>query len=100
MHKHTPGPWAIDHARGRTYILAEHRAQVALVGSENMLADDSSAAANAALIASAPDLLQALHAVSADLLDLLSQRMSPEMAQALPSLDEARAAIAKATGEA
>lgn len=33
------------------------------MGSENMLADDSSAAANAHLIAAAPDLLEALQAL-------------------------------------
>ena len=91
LNTHTPGPWAIEAApNGYTYIRAEHRAEIALVGSENMLADDSSAASNAMLIAAAPDLLEALR-------DLVEAVEDPE-ASSLMRLNAARDAIAKATG--
>lgn len=62
----TPGPWRVDDApNGHSYIRGEHRVEIARMGSENMLADDSSARANARLVAAAPGLLaclQLLHA--------------------------------------
>ena len=90
--KHTPGPWAIRRARGHVYIRAEHDAEVARMGGENVLADDSSAAANARLIAAAPELLEALR-------DLVSAEGLPAGYANRKLLTEAaQAAIVKATG--
>jgi hypothetical protein len=61
---YTRAPWrAVNAPNGHTYILDRHDAQIARVGGENMLADDSSAADNASILAEAPamfDILQAL----------------------------------------
>ena len=90
---HTPGPWAVEAApNGYTYIRAKHRAEIALVGSENMLADDSSAASNALLIAAAPDLLAALQAVASQL------RLYGEVKSGRAIEDIVNDAINKATG--
>ena len=82
MSKHTPGPWHIDpikaHANGNRRIIAEQCTPVAVVP-EHLAAD-------ARLIAAAPDLLEALTKAATML---------------HPDLDEykaVRAAIAKATG--
>lgn len=84
---HTPGPWAIDAApNGYSYIRAEHRAEIALVGSENMLADDSSAAANARLIAAAPDMLrvlQLIHANAAESPEWIRSRIDAVLAKTI-----------------
>lgn len=83
--QHTPGPWAVDAApNGHQFIVAEHRADICRMGSENMLADDSSAAANARLIAAAPELLAVLEHV-------LDRATMPGFLR-----DQVRAAIAKA----
>jgi hypothetical protein len=50
--KHTPGPWTIDGAHSGSEIIAEHGDIVAFVYEDN--------AANAALIAAAPDMYAAL----------------------------------------
>ena len=55
---HTAGPWHVRAApNGQVYILCPNYGEIACMGSENQLADDSSAAANARLIVAAPDLL-------------------------------------------
>jgi hypothetical protein len=87
MSKHTPGPWkAVQYKTGFTYIVAEHDAHICRMGSENQLADDSSAASNAALIASSPDLLETLKAV-------LDRATMPGFL-----IDRVKAAINKAEG--
>lgn len=88
---HTPGPWTIRASDGAIVRHADQRTIVAPGGA--MLTQD------AALAAAAPDLLDALRAVAGDLLDVLSQRMDPKLAEQLPSLESARAIIAKATKE-
>lgn len=92
---HTPGPWTFvesDDARIPDRIIGPNDAPVARgsIGTNR---------ADAVLIAAAPDLLDALQAVAGDLLDVLSQRMDPKLAEQLPSLEMARAVIAKATRE-
>lgn len=101
---HTPGPWRVAPFApvngvtlsidddfgldgGRDYSLAEVTH-----------GDPDELRANAALVASAPDLLDALRAVSDDLVALLAQRMPREVAEQLTSLEAARAAIARAEG--
>ena len=83
--KHTPGPWYIDpikaHATGNRRIMAEQCTPVAVVP-EHLAAD-------ARLIAAAPDLLDALLMVLDD----------PDALDGRPRTYEyVRAAIAKATG--
>ncbi len=84
--KHTPGPWYIDpikaHANGNRRIMAGQCTPVAVVP-EHLAAD-------ARLIAAAPDLLDALLMVLDDP-NALDGR--------LRTYEYVRAAIAKATGE-
>lgn len=98
--KHTPGPWRIDpikaHANGNRRIMAEQCTTVAVVP-EHLAAD-------ARLIAAAPDLLEALK----DLLDEAEwlrreyshdrERDGWDALEEDPCFTVARAAIAKATG--
>ena len=91
MSKHTPGPWHIDpikvHANGNRRIMAEQCTPVAVVP-EHLAADSR-------LIAAAPDLLGALQVMLRDYTavhDIGDVEMQPAIYQA-------RAAIAKATGD-
>jgi hypothetical protein len=90
--KHTSGPWAIRDddedgvvsiVGGSGIVLARVRTATAEPGDEN-----------ARLIAAAPDLLKALQ----DLIDMdVAYQRGPKVEQAV---ENARAAIARATGEA
>ncbi len=64
--KHTPGPWAICAANGQAHYCSSHHRLISAKEWEN-LADvivvDEESAANAALIAAAPELLEALQAI-------------------------------------
>ena len=87
--KHTPGPWITD-SKERTdtarYIMAAARPfphTIARIDLTNRAEDE----ANAALIAAAPELLEALEAL-----------ISPVGVVMLHDLDRARAAIAKVRG--
>lgn len=92
-HKHTPGPWRVDpHHRfdvqtedGRLEISTTHEG--VLVG--GIKPDRLEQAANARLIAAAPDLLEALEAVSN------GYCCGHDLSLAI---NEVQAAIAKATG--
>ena len=123
--RHTPGPWAIQHQEGHPYIVADQGKswKNPLVCSlyEDVTPSDSvtigpwleaneNAEANARLIAAAPDLLAALKLVMQCAGDIAS---APDglLEMALDDGDEetrrqanaflvARAAIAKATGDA
>ena len=92
--KHTPGPWYIDpikaHANGNRRIMAEQCTPVAVVP-EHLAAD-------ARLIAAAPDLLDVVKEVNAELERLNDFRGFVSMRQ-MRIMEKARAAIAKATGE-
>ena len=101
---HTPGPWIICDTDGQTpHIVAEHGKQwknpticnfyddvtpwdSVTIGSWYEQTENHKA--NARLIAAAPDLLAALQSLINDQRDA-----------SLPVLSQARAAIAKATGE-
>ena len=87
--KHTPGPWTTD-SKERTdtarYIMAAARPfphTIARIDLVNRAEDE----ANAALMAAAPELLEALEAL-----------ISPVGVVMLHDLDRARAAIAKVRG--
>lgn len=88
--KHTPGPWTAEeppHRCGLPYVPVVATTMIARVYS-TCYGDDAQAAANAQLIAAAPELLAALERVLADV--------------PCDGLDDweiqARAAIAKAKG--
>lgn len=90
MNKHTPGPWHIDpikaHANGNRRIMAEQCTPIAVVPEQ--------LAADARLIAAAPDLLDALNAALDEIDRLYAEGYDePEWAA------QARAAVAKAAGD-
>ena len=97
MSKHTPGPWRVfEHSWSDTSVLAEgfdHAVCLLDINhatEESQASDEALMAANARLIAAAPDLLEALqHAI--DWLDAAG------IAETMPVQVQARAAIAKAT---
>lgn len=107
MSAHTPGPWGLaQYAKGVALPIPfiEHKTiavfsdgarQGDVAYMQHGLWGDDQALANARLIASAPDLLEALRA----LVDLQEANEASET-KALDFWDHARAAIAKATGEA
>ena len=97
--KHTPGPWYIDpikaHANGNQRIMAGQCTPVAVVP-EHLAAD-------ARLIAAAPDLLEALKEATSALewrWERVANRAAPVHETAIQeAYNQARAAIAKATEE-
>lgn len=89
MDKHTPGPWEVDSHRD---VLSANGRVVAVTPAYKAATAIEKARNNARLIAAAPDLLRELEKVLGWLVvydDLVSYH----------GIDEARAAIAKATGE-
>jgi hypothetical protein len=92
MSKHTPGPWVADiKADGFTEVWNNDYSM--FIAKRHPMNDRDEAKANAALIASAPDLLESLEQVA----DYLSSGV-PVYAGSLLH-EEIRAAIAKARGE-
>jgi hypothetical protein len=89
-HKHTPGPWACTYTSNyaHDYRLTQPNGQPLPVNAEAN--NRSEQRANARLIAAAPDILKALE----DVLMVFSEEYSDS-----PTLERARAAIAKATQE-
>ena len=98
--KHTPGPWEAVIQPGCHAVIASLSGgpkAVAIIG--NNTPDDGNEPmrfANARLIAGAPDLLAALQRIVA-VLD--KQVASPHLAERASPLAQAKAAIARATGE-
>lgn len=91
--KHTPGPWTHFRAKGRIHIVEpsiRNKYQRHVVAVVHGATD-----ANAALIASAPDLLAALHHALAALDD--AKKLHPNWIYA-DAQNAARSAIAKAEG--
>jgi hypothetical protein len=86
---HTPGPWKHD----ATWGLVKH-------GRTEICALHSGNAANAALIAAAPDMLETLESVQLDLGDLMRHGRPGEREQARAAWERVRQAIAKARGAA
>ena len=108
--KHTPGPWVIEYLdwaqKGYVFISAEDHGALAQVvwlmeDDELMGRNSPENEANAHLIAAAPELLEALQSFakvmdeSCDYPDT-----SGELQRLCEAANEARAAIAKATGGA
>ena len=107
---HTPGPWRIfEHSWSDTSVLAEgfdHAVCLLDINhatEESQASDEAVMAANARLIAAAPDLLQALN-IAAQFMSIASDweidvaEINGEMRSIYELLDVVRAAIAKATG--
>ena len=91
LNKHTPGPWSVDPDRPFLVIDDGHNpASVAYIEG-----DGAEAAANARLIAAAPDLLASCKMLTKALIDLAPY--DPDVAVAVIAIVECgRAAIAKA----
>ena len=98
MNKHTPGPWKA-HFEEAYYVTGPDRGRVAMMlnlkGAHGLggRRTGEESAANARLIAAAPELLEALQA-----LDVLFGHLASDGTQ-YDWIDRARAVIAKATGE-
>jgi hypothetical protein len=97
--KHTPGPWGCidtsNHAHDYRLIKPDGSPLPLHVEAN----DHSEQRANARLIAAAPDLLEALQEITsdyADRFDLDDPSTNPGIKS---SIEQARAAISKATGE-
>ena len=95
---HTQGPWAVKHERWVVATRGEHDGEIIVAPTYWMESSEAEAAANACLIAAAPDLLAALRGVL--------PFAEHEMALAIPKdyrehvtglVNAALAAIAKAT---
>lgn len=91
MSKHTPGPW---HTGGKLDAIVYAPDGYAVAGCQTYhgLRDEACTAANARLIAAAPELLEAL-----DMMERHFSRYDDTHNNLV--LEQARAAIAKATGE-
>lgn len=109
MNKHTPGPWKVDtqeRSDGDAIAVFPSIGGVCICevvarsgeGRSNPIIQET-AESNAALIASAPELLEALRKVAPLIGSMLGRLQSsiPQDADALPII---RAAIAKAEGKA
>ncbi len=101
MNKHTPGPWAIHQNEFCQWISNESgKAQLAKTLQPAGMADET-AKANARLIASAPELLEALQLI-VDGLKYTAEfgaMQTTESGVTFQPLGTALAAIAKAKGE-
>ena len=97
--KHTPGPWKLKLGKGiqYTYLVADKKGQDIANWAHYPNATKAQTKANARLIAAAPDLLEALMGLLADITEyqtLNNLGGEDNHWQAI-----ARAAIVKATGE-
>lgn len=90
--QHTPGPWTVLTTADKSRVVANARAGEGWTIAILRQGDTPEWAANARLIAAAPDLLEALEAADA----VLSGRVRDLNYQVR---DKVRAAIAKARGE-
>lgn len=96
MSKHTPGPWAMpDSGKGRISKVGANGGWDGLIATADCgdyARSKSEGLANARLIAAAPELLEACQALIAYC------DKNPPMGDSLWSVQQMRAAIAKATG--
>jgi len=106
---HTPKPWTCDPpaCSGHVHVIRSPNGRsIAHVGSD--LPDDARQAANAALVVSAPDLLEALRVLTAFAATHTGDGATPEEGRLLDGYGEGiahavaagRAAIARAEGRA
>ena len=104
MSTHTPGPRRVDPNYDADIQTADGRLEIAMVDISDIadnVAPEAEAAANARLIAAAPELLEALAALLAHLeQDEQDAVMGIFGAPTYGAIAAARAAIAKATGGA
>lgn len=108
MSKHTPGPWEVSHGGHGSphgFVIDEYYVLNRTVADDVAIAADivdpatqMPSEANARLIAAAPELLEALQLCMADM--VLTEAHYGEHPAAQKAIDQARAAIAKATGGA
>lgn len=100
MNTHTPGPWAVHaNVRDSRTDAARIDAGDTLVATVSTLPTKTTAAwheahANARLLAAAPDMLEALQSLVRAV-----EQFTSAVALGWPELEQAKAAIAKATGE-
>jgi len=96
--KHTPGPWIVSEKRDGLLIIRQKDRATTLLPIGHVLAagweDKETAMANAALIAAAPALLEALRELTT-VLDFHDEQTDTEKSW----IKTARAAIAQAEGE-
>jgi len=92
--KHTPGPWVIDWNVSRLDVFSSDAATLVATLRRSTLSDgiDKTAISNARLIAAAPDLLEALEDCLR-VVEFLASDSCPT------TIQNAKAALAKATGE-
>lgn len=95
MPEHTPGPWHVGETATTIVFASDHYA-VCDAKVFHHVRDDSEPAANARLIAAAPDLLAALRLFLADERFQVTVGGNPNAVEQM--LAQARAAIAKAEG--
>jgi len=101
--KHTPGTWVLDtDPDGQLYVAQDYQGKPGgriCEVFQNCLVDPHTKHANGSLIAAAPELLEQLRVTVMYLQSacLVMDRESRQMA--LETIKEARAAVAKATGE-
>ena len=92
--KHTPGPWFAT--KDSAYNAICHVGRAWNIGTYLALSNFGDVDADARLIASAPDLLEALNSLVTSLAD----NDDEGLIEHAPQMQAARAAIAKATGAA
>ena len=97
MTEHTPGPWKV-HSRARGYGYVRDRSERPICGFGSGSLSNDESAANAHLIAAAPDMLEALQAMLKDPPATLDEPdPDGELIGKMRAI--ARTAIAKATGK-
>lgn len=99
---HTPAPWELDYDKGSTQdILSRKHGGICTVRRAGRH-DNATFAANARLIAAAPDMLAALEHADRELYELLASRKLDSTDAPFHAVrmvrDQVRAAIAKAKG--
>ena len=105
MPNHTPGPWEMSgtsiKSRGRTIASAYFSPESGYIGGvKSRGVTEEEARSNACLIAAAPELLTALTQLLREIDYLIEDGMlNTEGVDDHPSIQAARAAIRKATGE-
>ncbi|MCZ4330749.1 hypothetical protein [Castellaniella denitrificans] len=100
MNKHTPGPWG-NHLVDDTVVIIPRRPlprELSVLGHSDVA--DAEDYANARLIAAAPDLLEALIVAEAALNRIRCTSHTVPWEDTGPAVEQARAAIARARGEA
>jgi hypothetical protein len=100
MNKHTPGPWTADKLQDRDTFnifangFVSAMCQVSRMENSTRSTSGNEVAANARLIAAAPDLLEALREIAE-----LADKVDSWQSFPYEPIQKAYAAIAKATGE-